>query len=64
MERRYFKDLKDGEQLHCKPVVTTREAIIDFVKKFDPQLFHAAHTNRLEAILNSGPVLPTTGINR
>lgn len=40
MRKRYFDDLKDGEHLHCEPVVMTREAIIDFGKKFDPQLFH------------------------
>jgi acyl dehydratase len=40
MEKRYFDDLKDGEHLHCKPVAMTQEAIIDFGKKFDPQLFH------------------------
>jgi len=40
MKKRYFDDLKDGEHLHCQPVVMTREAIIDFGKKFDPQLFH------------------------
>lgn len=40
MERRYFDDLVDGEHLHCQPVVLTREAIIDFAVKFDPQLFH------------------------
>jgi acyl dehydratase len=40
MESRYFDDLSDGEYLHCQPVVMTREAIIDFAKKFDPQLFH------------------------
>ncbi len=40
MERRYFDDLRDGERLHCQPVEMTREAIIDFAKEFDPQLFH------------------------
>jgi acyl dehydratase len=40
MKRKYFDDLKDGEHLHCQPVVMTREAIIDFAKKFDPQPFH------------------------
>ena len=40
MERRYFEDLRDGEHLHCQPVVMTRETIIDFAEKFDPQLFH------------------------
>ena len=36
MKKRYFDDLKDGEHLHCQPVVFTREAIINFGKKFDP----------------------------
>ena len=40
MKKRYFDDLKDGEHLDCQPVVMTREAIIDFGKKFDPQIFH------------------------
>jgi acyl dehydratase len=40
MEKRYFDDLKEGELLHCQPVVMTREAIIDFGKHFDPQPFH------------------------
>lgn len=40
MKKRYFDDLKDGEYLHCQPVVMTQEAIIAFGKKFDPQLFH------------------------
>ena len=40
MERTYFDDLRDGERLHCQPVEMTREAIIDFAKEFDPQLFH------------------------
>jgi len=40
MKKRYFNDIQDGEQLHCQPVVMTRESIIDFGKKFDPQPFH------------------------
>ncbi len=40
MEKRYFEDLKNGEHLHCQPVVMTKEAIIDFGKNFDPQPFH------------------------
>jgi acyl dehydratase len=40
MKTRYFEDLKEGEQLHCQPVVMTREAIMDFGKQFDPQPFH------------------------
>lgn len=40
MEKKYFEDLKDGEQLHCQTVQMTKEAIIDFGAKFDPQPFH------------------------
>jgi acyl dehydratase len=40
MRKRYFDDLKDEEHLRCQPVIMTREAIIDFGKKFDPQPFH------------------------
>lgn len=40
MQIRYFDDLKDGEHLHCQPFLMTREAIVDFAKKYDPQRFH------------------------
>jgi acyl dehydratase len=40
MEKRYFEELQNGEQLHCQPVLFTKEEIIDFGKKFDPQPFH------------------------
>jgi len=52
MERRYFDDLRDGELLHCRPVVMTREAIIDFAKKFDPQLFHMDEKAATESLFN------------
>ena len=38
--KRYFDDLSDGEHLRCEPVEITRDAIIDFGHKFDPQPFH------------------------
>jgi len=40
MKTKYFEDLKEGEQLHCQPVMMTREAIMEFGKQFDPQAFH------------------------
>jgi acyl dehydratase len=40
MKKRYFDDLSNGEVLHCKSFVMTREAIIDFAEEFDPQPFH------------------------
>lgn len=40
MAKRYFEDLKEGERLSCRPVVMTRESIVDFAKMFDPLPFH------------------------
>lgn len=40
MGRRYFEDLSEGEELHCRPLAMTREAIIAFAREFDPQPFH------------------------
>ena len=40
MVKRYFEDLSDGEFLDCKKLVVTREDIIEFAGKFDPQPFH------------------------
>lgn len=40
MAERYFEDLTEAEELHCRPVVMTREAIIAFAQEFDPQPFH------------------------
>lgn len=50
MIKRYFEDLKDGEHLQCQPVVITREAMIDFGKTFDPQLFHIDENAASESI--------------
>jgi acyl dehydratase len=40
MIKRYFNDLSEGEPLSCQPVLMTREAIIEFARKYDPQPFH------------------------
>ena len=40
MARRYFEDITEGERLHCQRVTLTREEIIEFAKRFDPQPFH------------------------
>ena len=50
MERRYFDELRDGEYLNCKPVLITREAIIEIAKKFDPQPFHIDENTASESI--------------
>lgn len=40
MKKRYLEDINEGELLQCHPVLFTRDSIIDFARKFDPQPFH------------------------
>jgi acyl dehydratase len=44
MPKTYFDDLHDGQRLDCRPVAITREAIVDFAQRFDPQPFHLDET--------------------
>jgi len=57
MPTRYFEDLTEGERLHSQHVIMTREAIIDFGKRFDPQPFHidenAANTSIFGGLIAS-----------
>ncbi len=39
-EKRYLEDLYEAEPLHCKTVAFSRESIMDFATKYDPQIFH------------------------
>ncbi len=38
--KKYWEDLKEGEQLPCHPVTFERSDILFFGKKFDPLPFH------------------------
>lgn len=40
MARRYFEDITEGERLHCQKVTISREEIIEFANRYDPQPFH------------------------
>jgi len=40
MGKRYWDDLIEGERISCRPVVFEQEEIINFAKRYDPQLFH------------------------
>jgi acyl dehydratase len=40
MPRRYFENISEGEPLHCQKLIITREDIIEFAIKFDPQPLH------------------------
>ena len=50
MARRYFEDITDGEPLHCQKLIITREDIIEFAKRFDPQPFHTDENAAKESI--------------
>ena len=39
-----WDDLAEGKKLQCRPFALGREEIIEFAKKYDPQLFHIDHT--------------------
>jgi len=40
MALRYWDDLIEGELLYCNTIELTTPEIIEFAKKYDPQLFH------------------------
>ena len=50
MKKRYLEDLCEGELLQCDTVPFTRDSIIDFAKKFDPQPFHTDEKSANESI--------------
>jgi acyl dehydratase len=52
MEYKYFEDIDDGERLDCQPVLMTKESIIEFAEKYDPQLFHIDEMSANESIFN------------
>jgi len=50
MAKRYFEEISDGDPLDCKKLVVTREDIIEFARKFDPQPFHIDDNAAKESI--------------
>lgn len=40
MAKRYFEDIAEGERLPCRDLAFTREGIVGFAERFDPQPFH------------------------
>jgi acyl dehydratase len=40
MKARYFDDLKVGDRFNSEPLRVTEKTLIDFARKFDPQMFH------------------------
>lgn len=40
MKARYFDDLKVGDRFKSDPLRVTEKKVIDFARKFDPQIFH------------------------
>ena len=52
MEGKYFEDIADGERLDCESVLMTRESIIEFAIKYDPQPFHIDEMSANKSIFN------------
>jgi acyl dehydratase len=50
MAKRYFENITDGERLKCRKVTITREAIIEFAMRYDPQPFHVDEIAARESI--------------
>ena len=40
MKQRYFDDLKVGDRFKSEPLSVTEKKLIEFARKFDPQMFH------------------------
>jgi acyl dehydratase len=40
MKQRYFDDLKVDDRFQSEPLKVTEKKLIDFARKFDPQMFH------------------------
>jgi acyl dehydratase len=40
MKQRYFDDLNVGDRFRSEPLRLTEKKLIDFARKFDPQMFH------------------------
>ena len=58
MKALYYEDFKIGYIINTKPIKITKEEIIDFAKKYDPQDFHvneeAAKSGPFGSLVSSG----------
>ena len=43
MKEHYFDDLKIGDRFRSEPLNVTEREVIEFARKFDPQMFHLNH---------------------
>jgi acyl dehydratase len=58
MNERYFEDFKCGDIFQSDTVRVTADAIVDFARQFDPQIFHldlkVAERRRVKGLIASG----------
>jgi acyl dehydratase len=58
MRERLFEDFKTGECFQSATLVVTSDAIVDFARQFDPQIFHlnpeSAEWTMLNGLIASG----------
>ncbi|PYJ00178.1 MAG: dehydratase [Verrucomicrobia bacterium] len=50
MKARYFDDLKIGDRFKSEPVRVTEKKLIEFSRKFDPQMFHLSRKEAQQTI--------------
>ena len=58
MKKRYFDDMKVGDRFKSEPLNVTERQVIEFARKFDPQMFHlnrkAAERTLFKGLIASG----------
>ena len=58
MKKRYFDDMKVGDRFKSEPLNVTEREVIEFARKFDPQMFHlnrkAAERTLFKGLIASG----------
>jgi acyl dehydratase len=58
LKEHYFDDLKIGDRFRSEPLNVTEKEVIDFARKFDPQMFHlnqkAAERTLFKGLVASG----------
>ena len=46
----YFEDIKEGDSYKLGPLFVSKEEVIDFAKKYDPQPFHISEEKAKESL--------------
>ena len=58
MQKKYWEDLSEDEQLCCEPVVLSHREIVEFASRYDPQAFHMDEDD--ESTLRLGGIIASS----